>query len=71
MYRPYAAREDTDLFPMLRSLVSAHEYDAMAEDFEKREHELFGSDGFEMMARRVADLERRIGIDDLARFTPS
>ncbi len=70
MYRPHAAREDTDLFPVLRSLVSAHEYDAMAEDFEKKEHQLFGEDGFEMMAKRVAGLEQQIGISDLAQFTP-
>jgi hemerythrin-like domain-containing protein len=70
MYRPHAAREDTDLFPLLRSLVSRHEYDAMAEDFEKKEHQLFGEDGFEMMAKRVAGLEQKIGIDDLAQFTP-
>ena len=36
MYRPHAAREDTDLFPLLRSLVSPLEDDAMAEDFERR-----------------------------------
>ncbi len=70
MYRPHAAREDTDLFPVLRSLVSAHEYDAMAEDFEKKEYQLFGEDGFEKMARRVASLEQDIGISDLAQFTP-
>jgi len=70
MYRPHAAREDTDLFPLLRSLVSAHEYDAMAEDFEKKEHQQFGEDGFEMMVKRVAGLEQRIGIGDLAQFTP-
>jgi hemerythrin-like domain-containing protein len=70
MYRPHAAREDTELFPLLRSLVSTHEYDAMAEDFEKKEHQLFGEDGFEMMAKRVAGLEQKIGIDDLSQFTP-
>jgi hemerythrin-like domain-containing protein len=70
MYRPHAAREDTDLFPLLRNLVSAHEYDAMAEDFEKKEHQLFGEDGFEMMVKRVAGLEQQIGINDLAQFTP-
>jgi hemerythrin-like domain-containing protein len=71
MYRPHAAREDTDLFPLLRTLVSANEYDAMAEDFEKKEHQLFGDDGFEMMTKRVANLEQQIGIDDLAKFTPT
>jgi len=70
MYRPHAAREDTDLFPLLKGLVSAHEYDAMAEDFEKKEHRLFGDDGFEMMAKRVASLEQQIGINELAQFTP-
>jgi len=71
MYRPHAAREDTDLFPKLRDLVASNEYDAMAEDFEEKEHQLFGEDGFEKMADRVAQLERKIGIHDLNRFTPA
>ncbi|HET7886417.1 MAG TPA: hemerythrin domain-containing protein [Bradyrhizobium sp.] len=70
MYRPHAAREDTELFPKLKDVVSSHEYDAMAEDFEKKEHELFGQDGFEMMVDRVAKLEQEIGINDLNQFTP-
>jgi hemerythrin-like domain-containing protein len=71
MYRPHAAREDTELFPQLRGLVSKHEYDAMAELFENKEHQLFGEDGFEKMVDRVAGLERRIGINDLSQFTPT
>jgi hemerythrin-like domain-containing protein len=70
MYRPHAAREDTELFPKLKDLVSSHEYDAMAEDFEKKEHQLFGDDGFEKMVQKVASLERAIGINDLHQFTP-
>ena len=70
MYRPHAAREDTDLFPKLKDVVSSNEYDAMAEDFEKKEHHLFGEDGFEKMAARVAGLEQQMGIHDLAQFTP-
>ncbi|CAL78377.1 conserved hypothetical protein; putative secreted protein, with putative Hemerythrin HHE cation binding region [Bradyrhizobium sp. ORS 278] len=70
MYRPHAAREDTELFPKLRDVVSAHEYDAMAEDFETKEHELFGADGFEKMTARVAGLEQQMGIFDLTQFTP-
>ena len=66
----HAAREDTDLFPKLRSLVSSNEYDALAEEFEEKEHELFGEDGFDKMAHRVAELEQRIGIHDLGQFTP-
>jgi hemerythrin-like domain-containing protein len=70
MYRPHAAREDTELFPMLRDVVSSNEYDAMAEEFEKKEHELFGEDGFEKMTARVAQIEGQMGINDLNQFTP-
>ncbi len=70
MYRPHAAREDTDLFPKLKDLVSSNEYDSMAEEFEKKEHELFGEDGFEKMVTRVARLEEQMGIHDLNQFTP-
>lgn len=70
MYRPHAAREDTELFPKLRKLVSSNEYDAMAETFEEEEHRLFGDDGFEKMVSRVAQLERQMGINDLNQFTP-
>lgn len=42
MYRPHAARENTVLFPAFRSIVSAHEYAALGEEFEKKEHALFG-----------------------------
>ncbi len=71
MYRPHAAREDTDLFPKLRTLVSQNEYDAIAEQFERDEKQKFGDDGFEKMVDRVSQIERMIGVDDLAKFTPA
>jgi hemerythrin-like domain-containing protein len=71
MYRPHAAREDTELFPKLRKVVSPNEFDAMAEGFEREEHRLFGEDGFEKMVDRVAQIERMVGINDLSKFTPS
>ena len=70
MYAPHEAREDTVLFPALRKIVSANEYDALGDDFEKKEHQLFGSDGFEKMVDRVAGIEKKLGIYDLASFTP-
>jgi hemerythrin-like domain-containing protein len=70
MYAPHEAREDTVLFPAFRGLVSAHEYDALGEDFEKQENQLFGQDGFEKMVDKVAAIEKRLGIYDLAQFTP-
>lgn len=70
MYSPHEAREDTVLFPAFRKLVSKHEYDALGEDFEKREHQHFGEDGFEMMVAKVTRIEKRLGIYDLSQFTP-
>jgi hemerythrin-like domain-containing protein len=71
MYRPHEAREDTILFPALHSIVSRNEYDALGEDFEKKEHELFGKEGFEGMVEKVGDLEKKLGIYDLSKFTPA
>jgi hemerythrin-like domain-containing protein len=71
MYRPHAAREDTVPFPAFRSVLTAKEYDAMGDRFEDREHELFGKDGFTRTVGEVAELEKALGIDDVAQFTPS
>jgi hemerythrin-like domain-containing protein len=70
IYRPHEAREDTELFPKLRDIVSPNEFDAMGEDFERDERRKFGEDGFERYVARVAVPERSIGIHDLARFSP-
>ena len=70
MYRPHEAREDTVLFPALRGIVSKAEFAALGEDFEKKEHELFGEGGFERIVERVAAIEQGLGIFDLAAFTP-
>jgi hemerythrin-like domain-containing protein len=70
MYSPHEAREDTVLFPAFRGIVSAHEFDSLGEDFEKKEDELFGEDGFFKVVDRVAEIEKKLGIYDLAQFTP-
>ena len=70
MYRPHEAREDTVLFPAFRRIVSQHEYDSLGEEFENNEHKLFGEKGFEMMVDKVADIEKKLGIYELAQFTP-
>jgi hemerythrin-like domain-containing protein len=70
MYEPHEAREDTVLFPALRTVVSKHEFGGLGEDFEKKEHQLFGEEGFEKMVDRVAAIEKALGIYDLAQFTP-
>jgi hypothetical protein len=70
MYRPHEAREDTILFPALRKIISKNEYYALGEDFEDKEHELFGEDGFEATVDKVANIEKQLGIYELSQFTP-
>lgn len=71
MYRPHAAREDTVLFPAFRDVVGKSGYRELGEQFEDREHRLFGEHGFETVVAQVAELERSFGIFDLAAFTPA
>jgi hemerythrin-like domain-containing protein len=71
MYRPHEAREDTVLFPALYRVVPAREVAALGERFEEQEHRLFGEGGFARTVESVGGLERRLGIHDLAKFTPT
>jgi hemerythrin-like domain-containing protein len=70
MYNPHEAREDTVLFPAFRGIVSANEFDSLGEDFEKKEDDLFGDDGFFKAVDQVAAIEKTLGIYDLSKFTP-
>jgi hemerythrin-like domain-containing protein len=71
MYRPHAAREDTELFPGFRELVARAEYEKLGAQFEKREAQVLGDHGFERVRDEVSGLERSFGVGDLASFTPS
>jgi hemerythrin-like domain-containing protein len=71
MYRPHAAREDTVVFRAFREVVGRSEYQELGEQFEEQEHQLLGEQGFEQIVSDVAELERALGIHDLASFTPA
>jgi hemerythrin-like domain-containing protein len=71
MYEPHEAREDTVLFPAMLEIMSGHEYSALGEEFEKREHKMFGKDGFEEYLDKIEAIEKTLGIYDLAQFTPA
>ena len=71
MYRPHESREDTVLFPAFREIVTPHEYDALGEEFEEKEHQLFGAEGFEKVVEDVANLEKKLCIYELSQFTPA
>ncbi len=70
MYRPHAAREDTVLFPAFRSIVSPREFDELGEKFEDKEEALFGKGGFEKIVESVAEIEKKLGLNELSKYTP-
>lgn len=69
MYRPHKAREDTVLFPAFQALVPPRELDELARIFDEKEVALFGRDGFRSVVARVEELEKTLGLFDLAQFT--
>jgi hemerythrin-like domain-containing protein len=70
MYRPHKSREDTVLFPALRTLLSPRQVEALGDKMEEDEHKVLGDEGFEKSVYKVAIIEKALGIYDLAQFTP-
>ena len=60
-------REEEEISPA-EDLMREH--DALGEEFEDEERRLLGEDGFEGVVSQVAEIERKLGIGDLAQFTP-
>jgi hemerythrin-like domain-containing protein len=69
MYEAHAAQEDTVVFQAWRKSLSAHALKEASELFEDLEKAQFKGDGFDMAVDRIAGIEQRLGIADLARFT--
>jgi hemerythrin-like domain-containing protein len=69
MYRHHAATEDTIVFPVWKKTLSKQQLDEMGEKFEEIEHRQFGKDGFDDAERQISDIEKELGLADLAMFT--
>jgi len=70
MYRPHEAREDTVLFPALRTLLTPKQVESLGERMEEDEHKVLGDEGFEKCVAEVESIEKTLGIYDLKQFTP-
>lgn len=70
MYRPHMTREDTVLFPAIRSIVDEKAFERLGEAFEELEHQLFGEEGFFAIVKQVEKIEKDLGIYRLEQFTP-
>lgn len=69
MYRPHEAREDTIVFPSFKTLLTQKEFDILGDNFEDKEHQLFGQDGFEGVVAQIAEIEKKMGIFDLQKWS--
>src|SRR5207249_2170285 len=71
MYRPHESREDTVLFPALRTLLTPKQVEDLGDRMEEEEHKVLGEKGFEKSVAELADIEKHLGIYDLKQFTPT
>jgi hemerythrin-like domain-containing protein len=69
MYEAHTAREDTIVFQAWRKSMSKHQLEEASEQFEDIEKAQFKGDGFDLAVDRIAQIEQRLGITDLGRFT--
>ncbi|HET9210172.1 MAG TPA: hemerythrin domain-containing protein [Thermoanaerobaculia bacterium] len=70
MYRPHEAREDTVLFPALRTILTPKQVTALGDRMEEDEHKVLGEEGFERSVEKVERIEKQLGIYELKQFTP-
>lgn len=62
MYRPHEAREDTEIFPMVRSFLTEKEFEELSEKFEQFEHQLLGEHGLENIMKKIHTIEKDLHI---------
>ena len=71
MDRPHEAREETVLFPRVRSLINNQEFMQLSKVGENLEEKMFGKNGFRNIIRKVENIEQNLGIYALEQFTPT
>ena len=69
MYRAHESREDTQIFPVFKELVSPEEYAQLGKLFETIEQEQFGKQGHDHMLAVIFAIEQQLGIHDLSYYS--
>jgi hemerythrin-like domain-containing protein len=69
MYEAHTAFEDTVPFQAWKAALSENQRDQESRLFEQIERSRFGGDGFEMAVRQISEIEQKLGLADLARYT--
>lgn len=71
MFRPHEAWEDSVIYPAFRDVLGKRKYHKVSEVIEKAERERFGEEGLDKVVEEVAEIEKKLGIYNLAQFTPA
>lgn len=50
--------------------MNSNEFEKLGNKFEKIEEQRFGENGFQNIVNQIAELEKLLGIYNLAQFTP-
>jgi hemerythrin-like domain-containing protein len=71
MYEPHEAREDTVIFPALRTALGDDRLADLGTRIQREQRQKFGSDAVADVLAKVGKAEDALGISDLAQFTPT
>jgi hemerythrin-like domain-containing protein len=69
MYEAHTAFEDTVAFQAWKHALSPKQQDQASDEFEKIERSHFGGDGFDMAVGQISQIEQKLGLSNLARYT--
>ncbi len=70
MYEPHEAREDTEIFPTFREVCPDQDFRRISERVNQAQEKSYGPDGAGAFLGQITGIEKRLGINDLAQFTP-
>jgi hemerythrin-like domain-containing protein len=70
MFRAHTARENTDLFGALHTLLSVKEFLTLRDKFSHAREEKLGEASFAEISGRLAEIEKELGIHALSEYTP-
>lgn len=70
MIQAHTAYEETLLYPQIRVVASAADYDQLQKTLQDADRKKLGPEGVAGLLNKVAALEKSVGITSLAQFTP-
>lgn len=70
VFRPHIDREDTEMFPEFKTVVTPYEFYELGKKFKEIEYQKWGENGHKQMVDKIIHVEKALGINELDSFTP-